>query len=47
MLKFHAKLDVASEVPAKTSAGAGTLEATLDMASKTLTWALTYYTQSR
>jgi hypothetical protein len=39
---FHATLNAATEVPPKTSEGTGTLDATLDTSSKTLTWTLTY-----
>lgn len=41
-LKFTAVLNGASEVPATTSTGTGTLEATLDTTTKTLAWTLTY-----
>jgi hypothetical protein len=39
---FTAKLDGASEVPPTTSTGTGTAMVTLDKASKTLTWTVTY-----
>jgi hypothetical protein len=39
---FHAMLDGASEVPAKTGAGKGMLDATLDTATKELSYTLTY-----
>jgi hypothetical protein len=41
-LMFHATLNAATEVPPKASPGTGTLEATLDTASKTLTYTTTY-----
>ncbi len=41
-IAFHAMLDAKSEVPAKDSKGAGMLDATLDTATKTLTWTITY-----
>ncbi len=41
-VKFHATLSTASEVPPKTTAGAGTLDATLDTSTKVLTYTLTY-----
>jgi len=41
-LTFHAMLDAATEVPPKTSAGTGMLEATLDTATKKLTYTITY-----
>lgn len=37
-----AKLSAANEVPANTSTGAGTLEATLDTQSNVLSWTVTY-----
>ena len=42
MLKFTAKLDTMQEVPPKTGPGTGTLDATLDTASKKLTYTLTF-----
>jgi len=39
---FHAMLNGASEVPAKTGAGQGMLDASLDTATKMLTYTLTY-----
>ncbi len=41
-LMFHATLNAATEVPPKTSAGTGMLDATLDTATKTLTYSTTY-----
>ena len=41
-MAFHATLDTASEVPAKTGPGAGTLDATLDSATKKLAYTLTF-----
>ncbi len=40
--KLKATLNGASEVPANTSKGSGTLDADYDAASKKLTWKLTY-----
>ena len=42
MVKYHAVLDGATEVPAKTSDGKGTVDATLDTATKVLTYTVTY-----
>jgi len=42
MANFSATLSGAAEVPANSSAGNGTLEATLDKASNVLTWKVTY-----
>lgn len=39
---LSAKLSGANEVPANTSTGSGTLEATLDTQSNVLTWTVTY-----
>ena len=39
---FHATMNAATEVPAKTSSGTGTVEATLDSATKELTYTVTY-----
>ena len=39
---YRAALRGAAEVPANTAAGTGSLEATLDKASNTLTWKMTY-----
>ena len=39
---FHAKLDGATEVPPKTTAGAGQATVTLDTTAKTVTYAVTY-----
>ena len=39
---FSAALSGAAEVPANTSAGSGTLEATLDKETNTLTWKVTF-----
>ena len=39
---FSAKLSGTSEVPANTSTGSGTLEASLDMQSNVLNWTVTY-----
>jgi CHRD domain len=39
---FSATLSGAAEVPANTSAGTGTLDATLDKGSNTLTWKATF-----
>ncbi len=41
-VKFHATMDGASEVPPKTTDGKGTVDATLDTATKVLTYTLTY-----
>jgi hypothetical protein len=41
-LNFKADLSGASEVPPVTSAGRGTATASLDTATKTLTWTVTY-----
>jgi len=41
-VKFKADLSAASEVPAVTSAGKGSATATLDTATKTLTWTVEY-----
>jgi len=41
-ITFHAKMDVASEVPPKTSSGTGTATVTLDTAAKTITYNVTY-----
>ncbi len=42
MVKFHATLDAATEVPPKNSAGTGETVATLDTATKMLTYTTTY-----
>ena len=42
MIPFTATLDGATEVPAKTTAGKGTATATLDTATKTLTYTVEY-----
>lgn len=39
---YMAKLNAASEVPATTSTGTGSATITLDKATKTLTWSVTY-----
>ena len=39
---FHAKMDGASEVPPKTTQGTGDATATLDTATKTLTYTVTF-----
>ena len=39
---FHATMNAATEVPAKPSSGTGTVEATLDSATKELTYTVTY-----
>ena len=41
-VKFHATMDGKSEVPPKTTDGKGTADATLDTASKVLTYDVTY-----
>ena len=41
-ITFHAKLDGAAEVPPKTTAGTGEAMATLDTATKVLTYTVTY-----
>jgi hypothetical protein len=41
-LHFGATLNGASEVPPTSSTGSGTLDATLDKSSNTLSWTLTY-----
>ncbi len=41
-IKFHATLSTASEVPPKTTAGSGTVDASLDTTTKVLTYTLTY-----
>ena len=41
-LKFHADLKGASEAPANLSPGTGAMDATLDTASKVLTYSATY-----
>ena len=41
-VKFHAVMNGATEVPAKTTDGKGTVDATLDTASKVLTYTVTY-----
>ena len=41
-LKFHAVMNGATEVPAKTTEGKGTVDATLDTATKVLTYDVTY-----
>ncbi len=40
--KFHATMNAASEVPPTTSNGTGTVDATLDSATKVLTWTATW-----
>lgn len=40
--KFHATMDGASEVPAKTTEGKGTVDATLDTSTKVLAYTMTY-----
>ena len=40
--KFTAKLSGASEVPANTSMGVGTMDASLDTATSQLSWTITY-----
>ena len=42
MVKYHAVMNGASEVPAKTTDGKGTVDATLDTATKVLTYTVTY-----
>ncbi len=42
MMKFHATLNAATEVPPKKSEGTGTLDATLDTTTKALTYTITY-----
>jgi hypothetical protein len=42
MVKFHATLNSASEVPPKQTAGKGEATATLDTATKTLTYEITF-----
>ena len=39
---FHGTMDTKSEVPAKTTDGKGTVEATLDTSTKVLTYTVTY-----
>jgi hypothetical protein len=39
MVKYKAELTAAGEVPPTTSKGAGSIEATYDSATKTLSWA--------
>jgi hypothetical protein len=41
-ITFHAKLDGATEVPPKTTAGTGEAMVTLDTAAKTVTYNVTY-----
>jgi hypothetical protein len=41
-IKFHATLNGASEVPPKTTQGTGTVDASLDTATKLLTYTVTY-----
>ncbi len=41
-MTFNAKLTGADEVPANTTAGSGTVQATYDPASKTLNWKVSY-----
>lgn len=41
-LKFHAVMNGATEVPAKTGEGKGMVDATLDTATKVLTYDVTY-----
>ena len=41
-VKFHATMNGASEVPAKTSEGKGSVDASLDTTSKTLTYTVDY-----
>ena len=42
MIKFHATMNGATEVPAKTTEGKGEVMATLDTTTKTLTYDVTY-----
>ncbi len=42
MVKYHAVMNGATEVPAKTTDGKGTVDATLDTATKVLTYDVTY-----
>ena len=42
MVKFHAAMSTAMEVPPKTTGGKGTADATLDTATKKLTYDVTY-----
>jgi len=42
MMKFHATLNAATEVPPKKSDGTGMLDATLDTTTKALTYTITY-----
>lgn len=42
MVKFHANLNAASEVPPTTSKGTGVGNFTYDTATKTLTWTVSY-----
>jgi hypothetical protein len=42
MMKFHAMLNTATEVPPKTGNGTGMLDATLDTSTKMLTYTLTF-----
>ena len=42
MVKFHGAMSTAMEVPPKTTAGKGNIDATLDTATKTLTYDVTY-----
>jgi hypothetical protein len=42
MVKFHTTMNGASEVPAKTTDGKGTVDATLDTATKVLTYTVTF-----
>ena len=39
---FHATMNAATEVPAKTSSGTGTVDASLDTSTKELTYTVTY-----
>ncbi len=41
-MKFHATMNAASEVPPKTSEGKGTVDGTIDTATKMMTYELTY-----
>lgn len=41
-LKFHATMDGASEVPAKTTEGKGAVDATLDTSTKVLSYTVQY-----
>jgi CHRD domain len=41
-VKFHATMNGASEVPPKTTAGTGTVDASLDTTTKVLTYTVTY-----